>query len=207
MDRRYSSPRYKSAWSRGSGPGPSCGRPRARLWYAGPMLFPLPAHAGLGVFENDALCESARRGCWSAPREIAGLLGRCAFGDEPLHLRILEECRSCGPAASTSKMESKRARKSSAGGGVAGAKLARIHGAVGVANVFENRRQGFGRVQVVVQALVERPRRRRGRARPPARSTPSGYWSVSSRSLKLRSRSMAVAADFSPSKVKFSDLR
>ena len=69
---------------------------------------------------------------------------------------------------------------------------------VGVAHVFEHRGQRLGGIQIVVQAVVETPARLPPCAPPAPRSRPPGYLSVSRRSLKLRSRSIAVAADFQP---------
>ena len=63
---------------------------------------------------------------------------------------------------STSNTESKRSRNSSARGGVARAELAGVHGAVGVAHVLEDGGQGFGGVQIVVQAVGKCLRSLRG---------------------------------------------
>ena len=59
-------------------------------------------------------------------------------------------------------MASKRRASRAPGRALRGAELSPVHGGVGVANVFEDRRQRFGRIQVVVQAFVESPRRLRG---------------------------------------------
>ena len=47
--------------------------------------------------------------------------------------------------------------KGQRGGGVASAELAGIHGAVSVAHVFEDSGQRFGGIEVVIEAVAERP--------------------------------------------------
>jgi len=99
---------------------------------------------------------------------------------------------------STSKMASKRRQKLERFGGVGGVKLSPIHGAVGVANVL---RKPAARASAVLRSSFRlSPNARAASAvRSATRSfEPSGYWSVSSRSLKLpQPGPMAVAADFS----------
>ena len=140
-------------------------------------------------------------------REILGLFGGRALRDHRLHFGIANRVRSARSGCSTSKIESNMLQKIQRRRDVAGAELARIHGAVGVAHVFENRRQRLGGIQIVVQAVGERLRRPAAVRAAICSFTPSANRSVSRRSLKLRSRSIAVAADFSPSKVKLSCLR
>ena len=166
---------------------------------------PFPARSFLGVFENDSGVQQLLPDLIGA-REIAIFLGcarsaisasTCASECPPR----LEDGRSTSKIRSNSIQQIQRRRH------VSGAKFARIHGGVGVAHVFKKRRQRLGRVQIVVQAFFEALRGRRRSAPPASRSCLPGYLSVSRRSLKFRSRSIAVAAAFSPSKVKFSFLR
>ena len=61
------------------------------------------------------------------------------------------------------------AEKFERGRRVAGAELAGIHGAVGIAHEFEDRGQRFGGIQIVVEAVGERLRRLRRAVRQLAR--------------------------------------
>ena len=68
----------------------------------------------------------------------------------------LRSCRSfCTVGLSTSKMASKRSNNAQRAGAIAGAELARVHGGVRVADVFEDRGQRLRRIQIVIQALFE----------------------------------------------------
>src|ERR1019366_6526888 len=125
---------------------PAC---TALVWRS--TLFPLPADAGVGVFQADSppqkLFSNPVRG-----REIPGLVGSGAFRDEGFDLRIRDMAAfTGGPEHVEDGVEA--AEEFQRTGDVAGTELARVHGAVGVAHVLENRGQRLGSIQVVVQAV------------------------------------------------------
>src|ERR1017187_6434323 len=125
---------------------PAC---TALVWRS--TLFPLPTDAGLGILQHDAplqkLFSNPVRG-----REIPGLLGGGAFRDEGFDFRIRNMAALAGgPEHVEDGVEA--AEEFQRTGDVAGTELARVHGAVGVAHVLENRGQRLGSIQVVVQAV------------------------------------------------------
>src|ERR1035441_6971074 len=120
------------------------------------VLLPLPAHAALGVFQDDALLQKLVPNP-VGEREVAGFLGRGALHNQCFNVAI---GKTAGLSAGLDHLENgiEEAEKLQAGRDVAGAELARIHGAVGVAHELEDGRQRFGRIEIVVEAFGERLR-------------------------------------------------
>ena len=88
-------------------------------------------------------------------REVAGFFGGDALGDQGVDVVV-------GKAALFSRRVQhvedgiEVAQELERRDGVASQELASVHGAVGVADKFENGGQGFGGFQIVVESFVER---------------------------------------------------
>ena len=104
--------------------GLSCGRPRGRPWFGSSTLFPLPAHAVLGVFQDDALVQQAARGSGRRARSSGPSWPRRArrSARRPPHRTGRRPARW---AAARRRSESKRREEVERRGDVAGAELAR----------------------------------------------------------------------------------
>ena len=140
----------------------SCGRPRARLWCESSTSISSSSARRPWCLPERCPAPGAARGSGRRARNSRAFLAavRSAISASTSASAELAGLRA-GLAARRRRSRS-GSRKSSAAARIAGAELARIHGAVGVAHVFEDRGQRLGGVQVVVQAVAEclrRPRR------------------------------------------------
>ena len=190
--------------------GSSCGRPHARLWFRSSLRhFLFQRTPSLRVFEDYTQCRSnSLPESDRSARKSRFFLACVSLGDQRLHLRVGKSDFCCARAAARRKCSRISSSRSSAAATFP-ARNSPASMAVLASRTYSNSRgQRLGRVQIVVQALFEL--RRAAAVRFSAISSFDALGrnlSVSRRSLKLRRRSMAVAAAFNPSNVKFNFLR
>ena len=180
---------------------------RAPLWYGSSNVYFLFQRTPALVSSRMMPCSRSCCADLVGAGEVAGLLGGGALGDQRFHLRIgelaglrggLEHVENGIEAARETPAPPARCRRGTRRESMA--LLASRTYSKTAARASAVFRSSFRLSTNAVDAAAVRAGHGLGRA-------PSAKRSVSSRSLKLRRRSMAVAADFSPSNVKLSCLR
>ena len=170
-------------------------------------LFPLPANAALGVFQDDALLQQLLADLVGAREILAPSWPRCVPRSA-----LRPRRRTAAPALHGGLRARRRwnrsVREIRARPAALPARNSPASMAVLVSRTYSKTAASASAVFRSSSRLVDECLRAPAPcARPAARSRLRRNLSVSRRSLKLRSRSMAVAADFSPSNVKLSFLR
>ena len=86
--------------------------------------------------------------------EVAGFFGGDALGDQGVDV-VIGEAALFGRRIQHVEDGIEVAQEFQGSDGVAGEELAGIHGAVGIADEFEDGGEGFGGVEIVVEGFVE----------------------------------------------------